>query len=445
MPEIKEHPSDPENTKADFIQTAIWHGSLAVADSLLASQPELASLDIFTASILGNARLVRDFLSADPSNATITAAPYGGNALVYLCMSKYLRLKKEKSDDFLDAAKALLDAGADPNSGFWTTGSNPEFETALYGAAGIAHHEGLTKLLLEYGADPNDGEAVYHSPETHENAAMIALVETGKVSAEYLVLMLIRKHDWHDYDGVKYLLGYGVDPNERWAATSPFHHALMRNNHIDIISLLLDHGASSSIICNDLTVEARAAREGRSDVLAELRERGIPDALQGVDKLIEACAIGNNGLAKNILQRDPQLLDEMIAMGGNLLAKFSGTGNLEGVRQLLEVGIQVDAPLREGDGYFGIPKGSLAIHVAAWRGRHQTVQLLVDRGSPIDQPDQNGRTPLQLAVKACVDSYWMDRRSPESVAILLKAGAEPHSISLPTGYELLDEEIRKYY
>lgn len=57
----------------------------------------------------------------------------------------------------------MLDAGADPNSGFWNNG---EFETALYGAAGVAHHAVMTHLLLERGADPTDVEVVYHSPET---------------------------------------------------------------------------------------------------------------------------------------------------------------------------------------------------------------------------------------------------------------------------------------
>ncbi|NIJ52502.1 hypothetical protein [Dyadobacter arcticus] len=223
--------SEPEDIQTAFIRAAIWHGSLDEANTMLSLYRKLAGLSIYTAAILGNAQLVRDFVAADPGSVTSQAAPFGGNALVYLCMSKYLRLEKEKSEAFLETARILLDAGVDPNSGFWTTGTYPEFETALYGAAGLAHHEKLTKLLLEYGADPNDGEAVYHSPETDENGAMIALVETGKVSTENLVLMLIRKHDWHDYDGVKYLLEYGVDPNGHWDTATPFHHALKRNNH----------------------------------------------------------------------------------------------------------------------------------------------------------------------------------------------------------------------
>ena len=38
-------------------------------------------------------------------------------------------------------------------------------------------------------------------------------------------------------------------------------------------------------------------------------------------------------------------------------------------------------------------------------------------------PDGRGRTPLQLAVRGCVDSYWTEYRSPESVKALLEAGA----------------------
>ena len=112
---------------------------------------------------------------------------------MYLCLSKYLRLNKDKSSDFIAIATALLDAGADPNSGFMARDPYPGFESALYGAAGVAHNASLTRLLLNRGADPNDEEAVYHSPETYDNDAMKALVETGKLMKENLSVMLIRK------------------------------------------------------------------------------------------------------------------------------------------------------------------------------------------------------------------------------------------------------------
>jgi ankyrin repeat protein len=66
------------------------------------------------------------------------------------------------------------------------------------------------------------------------------------------------------------------------------------------------------------------------------------------------------------------------------------------------------------------------------------VKLLIERGVPIDTLDAKGRTPLMLAVKACVDSYWTNRRSPESVEALLHAGASMNNVEFPSGYAEVD-------
>lgn len=371
---------------------------------------------------------------------TATSEPYGGDALTYLCLSKYLRLDPSRSTAFLRTATALLDAGADPNTGFWTTGKHAERETALYGAAGVAHHAELTRLLIERGADPNDGEAVYHSPESHDLGAMKTLVETGKISAENLVMMLIRKHDWHDYEGAKYLLEHGADPNgERRRGWLPLHHALARDNAPATIELLLDHGADPMLPTEGLTAVARAAREGRSDVLELFEQRAIPLEFNGVDRLIAACAMGDAAAVRAIQEREPRLVDQVLALGGELLARFAGTGNPAGVRQLLAVGVGVDTPFAAGDGYWDVAENSTALHVAAWRAQHATVRLLIERGAAVNVRDGKGRTPLMLAVRACVDSYWTEMRSPDSVRALLEGGASAGDVTVPTGYVEADE------
>jgi hypothetical protein len=43
-----------------------------------------------------------------------------------------------------------------------------------------------------------------------------------------------------------------------------------------------------------------------------------------------------------------------------------------------------------------------------------------------------------LAVRACVDSYWAGRRSPESVKALLDAGARVTGFAIPSGYADVD-------
>jgi ankyrin repeat protein len=427
-----------------FLDAATWHGSLERAEAIRAAHPELTDSDIHTAAVLGDDAAVRRFIARDPAGATAKSPPHGGDALNYLCLSKYLRLDPSRSDAFLRAATALLDAGADPNTGFWTTGQHPERETALYGAAGVAHHAALTRLLVERGADPNDDEAVYHSPESYDNGAMQVLVETGKVTAENLVMMLVRKHDWHDYEGAKWLLEHGANPNHgRQRGWNPLHHALARDNSVEMIALLLEHGADALAPKDGLTAVARAAREGRSDVLELFRQRGIPVDLSGVDRLIAACAMGDAASAQATAASEPGLMGELRAMGGTLLAKFAGTCNPPGVARLLDLGVDVAAPFTEGDGYWDEPKNSLAIHVAAWRGCTPVVRLLIERGSPVDLPDAKGRTPLALAVKACVDSYWTETRSPESVRALLDAGAAAAGAPFPSGYREVDELLRQ--
>jgi hypothetical protein len=72
------------------------------------------------------------------------------------------------------------------------------------------------------------------------------------------------------------------------------------------------------------------------------------------------------------------------------------------------------------------------------------VQELLNRGASVNAVDGDGCTPLQLAVKACVDSYWSWRRSPDSVEALLKAGASVAGIEIPCGYDAIDDLLRDY-
>lgn len=428
-----------EERRAEFIKAATWYGSLDDAEQMIASHPEIATCDIHTACITGDVDAVKQFLAEDPKNVTAVSEPYGANALVHLCFSKYLRYNKDKSNDFIAAATALLDAGADPNSGFMAKDPYPGFESALYGAAGVNQHAGLTKLLLERGANPNDEEAVYHSPETYDNDAMKVIVETGKLMKENLSVMLIRKIDWHDYEGLKYMLDHGADPNgERKRGWYALHHSLMRANGLPLIELLLDHGADPMLMKNGFNAITLAACEGRADVLQLLKQKGIPVELESIYKLIAACAEADTNTIHAMVASSPALVQQLLQMGGELLSRFAVGGNAAGVQQLLNIGVPADAHYRMGDGYYGIPPESLAIHVAAWRGFPAIVQILIDAGSPVDVPDKHGQTPLALAVKASIDSYWKERRSPDSVKALLAAGASPKQIPLPTGYDEID-------
>lgn len=435
------------NPVAAFIEAAVWHGTLEAAEAILAAHPEIAHKSIHVAAILGDDAAVRRFIAADPRNVTKRETPYDGDALVYLCLSKYLRLDKSRSAAFVRAATALLDAGADANSGFWSKDEHREFETALYGAAGVAHHAELTRLLLERGANPNEEETPYHSPESYDNGAVRALVESGKLNTDSLTTMLLRKADMHDYEGMKYLLEHGADPNRmtRWGFTA-LHQALRRDNALANIELMLDHGADPTLKneADGKSGVVMAARRGRSDVLWTFARRGFHQMGEGAEIFISAACATNAVVAGRYLAGlSTHLLPELLAQGGKLLAEFAGNDTVEGVRMFLDLGVPVDARY-EGDPYFDIAKDSTALHVAAWKAWPKTVKLLIERGAPVNALDGRGRTALMLAVKACVDSYWTNRRSPESVEALLRAGASVSGADFPSGYDEVDTLLQSY-
>jgi hypothetical protein len=254
----------------------------------------------------------------------------GWDPLTYLCFSRYLRLAPTRSEGFLRAAAALLDAGGSANTGFHSADHEPpEFESAIYGAAGVAHHPELTRLLLARGADPNDGETPYHAPETLDDRALHVLVGSGKVNADSLTTMLHRKLDWQHYEGASWLLGHGADPNRlsRWGCRA-LAHALGRTSPLRYFQLLLDHAADPALPSADRTLPTTlAARTGRTDVLNLFVQRGFPVALTGDDAFLAACARGDDGAARAFTNDEPGLVARLQASDGALVADFAGAGN----------------------------------------------------------------------------------------------------------------------
>jgi ankyrin repeat protein len=445
---------DPVST---FIEVACidrhgWHGSGTIehAEMIRSRYPEVTSASIYGAAVLGDAATVRTFLARDVSLAMAKGGPHGWDALTYLCFSRYLRVDKARSEDFVDAARALLEAGANANTG-WTeyidTPPRPVHEATLYGAAGLAQHAGLTRLLLEYGADPNDEETPYHVAETYDNTVLQVLLDSGRFSEASLATIAARKCDWHDDKGLNLVLDHGANPNYRtiWKFT-PFQQSIRRDNGLVMIEALLDHGANP-LLSNQLdgsNAFQMAAWYGRGDILATLERRGFESRLQGLDALVGACARGDLEGARSRARENPEQLTQLFAIGGTLLAHFAGANNGSGVRCLLALGVSPEAPWLYGDGYWELTPGSTALHVAAWRANHEVVRTLIAAGAPVNAGDARGCTALQLAVRACVDSYWKYRRKPDSVAALLAAGASTDGIELPTGYSAIDELLVAY-
>lgn len=75
---------------------------------------------------------------------------------------------------------------------------------------------------------------------------------------------------------------------------------------------------------------------------------------------------------------------------GNIRLMYSANeGDLEGIRELLESGVDVN---------FMDIDGRTALHVAACQGRPDVVELLLQNGAKVDPEDQWGSTPLADAI-----------------------------------------------
>lgn len=129
-----------------------------VLDVLLAADPEM---DVFDAAALGHVDRLREALAEDPARATVVAA----DGFTALHLAGFFGKA--------EAARALLAAGASPN----TTGTNDFANQPLHAAAAGRHGE-VCRLLLAAGADVNATQHGGYAP-LHEVAASgdVELVE----------------------------------------------------------------------------------------------------------------------------------------------------------------------------------------------------------------------------------------------------------------------------
>ena len=160
------------------------HRHLTAGRELLAAHPELATATIHTAAAVGNVGAVQRMLAVDPSLATARGGPYDWDPLTYLAYSRIPTDVPGRSA--VATARALLNAGADPNTGYLWQGLPSPF-TALTGAFGGGeqgqppHPESLAlaRLLLERGADPNDNQTLYNRMFGPANDHLELLFEFG--------------------------------------------------------------------------------------------------------------------------------------------------------------------------------------------------------------------------------------------------------------------------
>src|SRR5689334_22805815 len=100
----------------------------------------------------------------------------------------------------------------------------------------------------------------------------------------------------------------------------PLSHAIARDNWVETIKLLLEHGArpdetggGSFGDAAPMTALERTVRAGRSDVLALYEQMGISTQLDGYLALLKAAVIPRPDEARAILKAHPEYRDRLQA------------------------------------------------------------------------------------------------------------------------------------
>jgi len=266
-----------------------------------------------------------------------------------------------------EAAKSLVDAGADINQGD-ADGNNPLLIAVLN------NHDDLAQFLIDKGADVN------------------AANKDGRTS-------LFTAVDQHD-----------VDWSDR-----PFVKETDKLSSLDIIKSLVEHKANVNAQLTATSIIKKAAQDSADRTLSI-----------GATAFMRAARSGDVVVMRYLLDHgaDPKLANKD---GANALMLASGLGYtdsirstepeaLEAVKLCLELGFDVNATT---------DKGETALHGASRRGANTIIQLLVDKGGNISASNKAGITPLDIAMGKGAPGGAPGIPKEQTMALIRQLGGTP--------------------
>jgi ankyrin repeat protein len=286
----------------------------ARASAMLRDKPWLSSADIWCSAAAGNAAAVRASLDDQPELVD-RPGPHGWSPLICACYSR--------AADSFDAAKVLLDRGADPNA-FTMKGNadtrldqKPRKFTALAGvfgggSTGLANQpphpqwRELANALLARRANPADEQAL----QLNQDASLELLLQhglkpdaTGTGGVTLMGRALVQATRRGRADQVRLLLNNHARTDEKVDGKIAWEHA-MRLGRVEIARMLEEHGAA----------------------LAELDDLG---------RFVSLCTAGDKPGARAMLDRDPELLARAPK---SMVQRAVSTRNVAAVRLALDLG-----------------------------------------------------------------------------------------------------------
>jgi ankyrin repeat protein len=254
-------------------------------------------------------------------------------------------------------------------------------------AATFRGHRDVVLCLLQAGRNP-----------------VIGKEDSNKLKGPFypgVAIDLRNKNDWSvldlavecgHIDILKLLLDHGANVGARDKNGWTVFHFAAQKGYVEIVRLLLDRGSTIDA-CNDhqWTALHGATRNGHVQVVQLLLDRGAMIDARANNKwtaLLLAAHMGHVQIVHILLERkaavDARHTNEWTAL--HFAAQY---GHFQIASILLARGAAINA----------YAKGWTALHHAAWNGHIQVVQLLLDHGATIDARDTDDWTVLHISAQ----------------------------------------------
>jgi ankyrin repeat protein len=387
------------------------------AQRLLERFPAIATANLYTAAVLGDAAAVAARLRARPELATLAGGPQGWEPLLYAC---HTCVHDGRGDELVAIARELCARGADVNGEYhWDW--HPELpRTALWAAVCVVRHLPLAEVLLDKGANPTDGVTAHIAGGVgflpalellHRFGMNVNGVPGGVPPLLYILLWAT------DASGPRWLLERGADPNLRWGPEGEAAlHVAARRWDVGLVELLAAHGANvTERSASGSTPHTLAELNGNRDVAEWLLAHGARDELSALERFVAACARGDRQHAEAMLAGARQLRTELRREHHLMLQRQAESGNAAVLDTMLACGF---------DPTVGDKDGVTALHRAAMGGHADAVRVLLAHGASVEALDgMFAAPPLVWAAEG-----WHNPRHPGdhvAVARLLIAAGSP--------------------
>lgn len=418
---------------------AVRESDTARALALLSDHPDISGMSIRTAAAAGDLEAVQRLLAAHPSCATQAIPPDFTPPLVYAVMSDVKRARDVSIETQVALVRALLDAGASPNSAVPLPMDEGEIP-ALYFPS-VTGNAPVVQLLLERGANPTDGESLHHAAQ-HDQREVLSLLRQfgadlsrGPEGRGTSPLYFLASHragsrlDRSVIGGMTWLLAHGADPNvpldqvgdgqqQAQRGERPLHRLAASGYGAELIEQFIAHGAAIDPRRADgLTPYQVALRAGQRAAADVLERAGADRSLAGPgDWFLAACLTADAEAATRLLEQHPTLIEELDAEARGAIAPAIADGREEAVQLMVTLGWPLDTESAWG---------GTALHWAAWHGRAAIVTLLLRHGAAVNHRDHRyGSSPIAWAAHGSRFSENPGTAAyPSVIRLLLDAGA----------------------